>query len=47
MVFPKAVDAEGHEIVHGVVGGGDGGEDGRDAGVFCRGGNGLEPEVGG
>ena len=27
MVFPQAVDAEGHEVVHGVVVGGDGGED--------------------
>lgn len=30
MIFPEAVDAEGHEVVHGVVGGGDGGEDGGD-----------------
>ena len=30
MVFPEAVDAEGHEVVHGVVGGGDGAEDGTD-----------------
>lgn len=29
-VFPKAVDAQGHVVVHGVVGRGDGGEDGFD-----------------
>ena len=27
IVLPEAVDPEGHEVVHGVVGGGDGGED--------------------
>ena len=42
MVFPQAVDAEGHEVVHCVVGGGDGGEDCADCGervsrvVLCR-----------
>jgi hypothetical protein len=39
------VDAEGHEVVHGVVRGGDGGEDGADWGlltmVFSRTLNGL------
>lgn len=30
VVFPETVDAEGHEVVHGVVRGGDGGEDGGD-----------------
>ena len=34
MVFPEAVGAEGHEVVHCVVGGGDGGEDCGDAGLF-------------
>jgi hypothetical protein len=32
VVFPEAVDAEGHEVVHGVVAAGDGGEDGGDWG---------------
>ena len=27
VVFPEAVGVEGHEVVHCVVGGGDGGED--------------------
>ena len=26
-VFPEAMDAKGHKVIHGVVGGGDGGED--------------------
>jgi hypothetical protein len=30
VVFPEAVDAQGHEVVHGVVAAGDGGEDGGD-----------------
>ena len=30
VVFPQAMDAEGHEVVHGVVGAGDGGEDAGD-----------------
>lgn len=30
VVFPETVDAEGHEVVHGVVGAGDGGEDAGD-----------------
>lgn len=30
VVFPEAVDVEGHEVVHGVVGGCDRGEDGTD-----------------
>ena len=45
MVFPEAVDAEGHQVVHGVVGGGDGGEDGGYAGGFCGGEDGLVAEV--
>ena len=33
VVFPEAVGAKGHEVVHCVVGGGDGGEYGADCGV--------------
>jgi hypothetical protein len=32
VVFPEAVDAQRHEVVHGVVAAGDGGEDGGDWG---------------
>jgi hypothetical protein len=34
VVFPQAVDAEGHEVVHGVVRGGDGAEDCADCFVY-------------
>lgn len=47
MVFPEAVDSQGHEVVHCVVGGCDGGEYGGDAGDFGGGGDRLETEVGG
>lgn len=33
VVFPQAVDSEGHQVVHSVVGGCDGAEDGADWGV--------------
>ncbi len=46
-VFPQAVDAEGHEVVHGVVRAGDGGEDVFDSGLFGGFGDGFEAEVGG
>lgn len=45
VVFPESVRADGHEVVHGVIGGGDGGEDVGDAGLLGRRGNGLEAEV--
>jgi hypothetical protein len=35
VVFPEAVDAQGHEVVHGVVAAGDGGEDGGDCAGGC------------
>lgn len=47
MVFPEAVDAEGHKVVHCIVRRGDGGKDGGDAGGFCERGDLLEAEVGG
>lgn len=46
MVFPYSVPAEGHEVVHAVVGLGHGGEDGGDALLLLGLGNGLEAEVG-
>ncbi len=46
-VFPEAMDAEGHQVVHGVVGRGDGGEDMFDSGCFGGFGDGFEAEVGG
>lgn len=36
VVFPEAVDAQGHEVVHGVVGRGDGAEDGADWGGVSK-----------
>lgn len=47
MIFPHTVDAEGHEIVHGVVVGGDGGEDCTNSRGFERFGDSLVAEVGG
>lgn len=46
-VFPEAVDTHGHEVVHGVVGGGNGGEDVFDSRFFGGFGDGFEAEVGG
>ena len=34
VVFPEAMGVEGHEVVHCVVGGGDGGEDVGNCGVW-------------
>lgn len=46
VVFPDAVPAEGHEVVHFVVRVCHGREDGGDEGAFLGGGHGGEAEVG-
>ena len=47
IVFPEAVDAEGHEVVHLIIGGRDGGEDIAYASGFLGGGDCARAEVGG